>query len=100
MLEIGKYTVEAHESIGRQAAETVDALVTIGARAKFIADAAREAGMRKEHIYSFDTIEEAIQPLTRSMSKGDLVLIKGSHAMGLDAIVSAVTAEPVATAEA
>ncbi len=100
MLEIGKYTVEAHESIGRQAAETVDALVTIGARAKFIADAAREAGMRKEHIYSFDTLEEAIQPLTRSMSKGDLVLIKGSHAMGLDAIVSAVTAEPAATAEA
>ena len=100
MLEIGKYTIEAHESIGREVAEAADALITVGARAKFIADAAREAGMKKEHIHSFDTVEEAIQPLTHSMSKGDLVLVKGSHAMGLGAVVSAITAVPLATEEA
>lgn len=100
MLEIGKYTIEAHESIGRVAAEAADALITVGPRAKFIAEAAREAGMRKENIHSFDTAEEAVQPLTHSMSKGDLVLVKGSHAMGLGVVVSAITAVPFATEEA
>ena len=100
MLEIGKYTIEAHESIGREVAEAADALITVGARAKFIADAAREAGMKKEHIHSFDTAEEAIQPLTHSMSKGDLVLVKGSHAMDLGTVVNAITAVPLATEEA
>ena len=56
--------------------------------------------MKKEHIHSFDTAEEAIEPLTHSMSKGDLVLVKGSHAMGLDTVVSAITAVPLATEEA
>ncbi|MEK9186168.1 MAG: Mur ligase family protein, partial [Patescibacteria group bacterium] len=37
MLEIGKYTIEAHEEIGRMAAKAFDALVTVGSRAKFIA---------------------------------------------------------------
>jgi UDP-N-acetylmuramoyl-tripeptide--D-alanyl-D-alanine ligase len=100
MLEIGKYTIEAHESIGREVAEVVDALITVGARAKFIAEAAHEAGMKKENIHSFDTAEEAIQPLTHSMSKGDLVLVKGSHDMRLGVVVGAITAVPPATGEA
>ena len=33
------------------------------------------------------------------MKQGDLVLVKGSHAMGLDVVVSAITAEPLATEE-
>jgi len=99
MLEIGKYTLEAHENIGRRAAKAADVLVAIGPRAKFIAEAAHAAGMNKSHIYSFDTAEEAIQPLTHFMKRGDLVLVKGSHAMELNKVVDAVKAEPVATGE-
>jgi len=42
MLEIGKYTPEAHEMVGRMAAKDADVLFTVGPRAKFIAEAARE----------------------------------------------------------
>jgi UDP-N-acetylmuramoyl-tripeptide--D-alanyl-D-alanine ligase len=100
MLEIGKYTIEAHENIGSRIADVADVLVAVGARAKFIAESARTAGMKKESIHSFETAEDAIQPLMTLMKKGDIVLVKGSHAMGLDAVVRAITAEPAATEEA
>ena len=99
MLEIGKYTIEAHESVGREVAGIVDVLMAVGERAKFIAEAAHTAGMNKSHIYSFDTAEEAITPLMRIMKRRDLVLVKGSHAMGLDVVVNAIKAEPLATEE-
>ena len=92
MLEIGKYTIEAHERVRSNiAAEFVDVLVTVGARAKFIAEAARAAGMKKSDIFSYDTAEEAIKPLKDIvMRKGDMVLIKGSHSIRLDMIVEEV----------
>jgi UDP-N-acetylmuramoyl-tripeptide--D-alanyl-D-alanine ligase len=90
MLEIGKYTTEAHEQIGHLAGEIVDVLVTVGARAKFIVEGAKEIGMKKSNIYSFDTAEEAIEPLKDHLKKGDLVLVKGSHAMELDKIVAEI----------
>jgi UDP-N-acetylmuramoyl-tripeptide--D-alanyl-D-alanine ligase len=90
MLEIGKYTPEAHERVGDIAAEFVDILVTVGARAKFIAEAAQAAGMKKADIFSYDTAEEAQKPVQDMMQKGDLVLIKGSHSIGLDKVVEEV----------
>lgn len=92
MLEIGKYTAEAHERVGRLAAGSVDVLFAVGQRAKFIAEAAREGGMKRANIRSFDTAEEALEPLQALMKKGDLVLIKGSHAMELYRVVEGVKA--------
>ena len=45
MLEIGKYTEGAHKNVGKAAAKVFDILFTVGERAKFIAEAAKEAGM-------------------------------------------------------
>ena len=90
MLEIGKYTLEAHEQVGRLAAESVDILFTVGARAKFIAEAARKEGMKRASIQSFDVADDAGKPLQEIMRKGDLVLIKGSHAMQLNKVVEEV----------
>ncbi|HEX4103924.1 MAG TPA: Mur ligase family protein [Candidatus Paceibacterota bacterium] len=90
MLEIGKYTPEAHERVGRLAAHAADMLFTVGPRAKFIADAARAAGMKKTSIFSYDTADEASRPLKDAMKKGDLVLVKGSHAMQLDRVVAEI----------
>ncbi|MDO8537104.1 MAG: hypothetical protein Q7R94_02570, partial [bacterium] len=70
----------------------VDILITVGPRAKFIAEAARESGMRKNKIYSFDVAEEAQKPLQDMLKKGDLILIKGSRAMKLDKVVEEIRA--------
>ena len=90
MLEIGKYSLEAHEEIGKFAASFVDLLVTIGPRAKFIAEAASKAGLSKESISSFLIAEEAKKAVEFKIKKGDLILIKGSRAIGLDKVVEEI----------
>jgi UDP-N-acetylmuramoyl-tripeptide--D-alanyl-D-alanine ligase len=90
MLEIGKYTIEAHEEIGKYAANFVDLLITVGSRAKFIAAAARKAGMPEENIISFLVAEEARKEVELKIKKGDLILVKASHSIGLDKIVEEI----------
>jgi UDP-N-acetylmuramoyl-tripeptide--D-alanyl-D-alanine ligase len=97
MLEIGKYTPEAHESVGREAAKCADALFTVGPRAKFIAEAARAAGMKRTAIFSFDTADDARKPVQDFIKKGDLILVKGSHSMRMDKIVEEIREVPVPT---
>ncbi|MEK9180054.1 MAG: Mur ligase family protein [Patescibacteria group bacterium] len=92
MLEIGKYAIEAHERAGRLAAKIADILITVGPRAKFIAEEAKANGLRRNKIYSFDTAEEAGRVLQDIMRKGDLVLVKASRAIGLDKVVEEVKA--------
>ena len=90
MLEIGEYTLEAHEAMGRIAAKTVNMLVTVGARAKFIAETAKKSGLQRKNIISFETAEEAKLPIQAMLKSGDLVLIKASHAMDFDKIVEEI----------
>jgi UDP-N-acetylmuramoyl-tripeptide--D-alanyl-D-alanine ligase len=95
MLEIGKYTPEAHEAVGKIAAHSADALFTVGPRAKFIAEAARTAGMKRAMIFSFDTADEARKPVQDFIKKGDLILVKGSHSMELDKVVREIKEVPI-----
>ena len=92
MLEIGKYAIEAHERLGHLAGKTADILVTVGPRAKFIAEAANEAGLARSKVFSFDVANEARKPVQDLMKKGDLVLVKGSHAMELNKVVEEIKA--------
>jgi len=87
MLEIGKYSIQAHEQVGKLAAKVFDVLLTVGPRGKFIADAAKIGGLSRRNIISVDNADEAILSLQDLLKKGDLVLIKGSHAMHLEKIV-------------
>ncbi len=90
MLEIGHYTVEAHEGIGRVAAKAVNILVTVGPRAKFIGESARKFGLQRKNIFEFETVEEAIEPVKELLRKGDLVLVKASRAIGLEKMVEEI----------
>ena len=94
MLEIGKYSPEAHEATGRIAAKIADLIVTVGPRAKFIAEAARESGFKRDHIYSFSISDEAKKPVESLIKSGDLILVKGSQAMRMEKIVKEIMAEP------
>lgn len=90
MLEIGKYTIEAHEEIGKIAARVADVLVTVGPRAKFIAEGAKAAGMPKKKVMSFEDADETRAPVQDLLRKGDIVLLKASRAIGLDKVVEEI----------
>jgi UDP-N-acetylmuramoyl-tripeptide--D-alanyl-D-alanine ligase len=90
MLELGKYSIEAHEELGRSAAKVFDILVTVGPRGKFISNAALGAGLPRHKILSFDTASEAGKAIQSFVRKGDLVLVKASRGVGLDKIVEEI----------
>ena len=94
MLELGKYTTQAHSQVGRLVARSANILVTIGPAAKFIAEGAKTAGLPKRNIYSFMTAPEAQEPLANLIRRGDLILVKGSRAMHLEEVVAALRAAP------
>jgi UDP-N-acetylmuramoyl-tripeptide--D-alanyl-D-alanine ligase len=91
MLELGAYALPAHEKVGKLVERSVDMLVTVGPRAKFIADSAHDSGMSKRAIKSFETAEEAKSAVHNLIKKGDLVLVKGSRGMHLEIIVEEIT---------
>lgn len=101
MLEIGKYTEQVHRAIGDQAAEFVDLLITVGPRAKFIADEAMTRGAEKsartllsEQILKFEDVDEAGKKLDSLLKPGDLILVKGSQSMRMEKAVLEIMASP------
>lgn len=90
MRELGRYGPQAHEAIGELVPEIFDRLVTVGNQAKFLAEAAIKKGMPHTHVMSFDTADQASIEVQGLLEKGDLVLVKGSHSVGLERIVEEI----------
>ena len=93
MLELGKYTIQAHQNIGNIAGSFVDLLICVGSRAKFIADSAVNQ-MSTEKIYKFETSDEAKLKVKELIKEGDLILVKGSQGIRMEKIVEEIMAEP------
>ncbi|MCC6146168.1 MAG: UDP-N-acetylmuramoyl-tripeptide--D-alanyl-D-alanine ligase [Anaerolineaceae bacterium] len=94
MLELGRYERPGHEMVGIRAAEIASELITIGALGRIIASSARRAGLPASAISSFDTVAEAIPSLqSRAFGNENVILIKGSHALHMEKIVSALEEE-------
>ncbi len=92
MLELGQYEQAGHEKVGLRAAEVVDELITVGERARLIAAAARSAGLPAAAVTQLDTTEQAARLLLERLQPSDVVLVKGSHGMRMDTIVTALEA--------
>jgi UDP-N-acetylmuramoyl-tripeptide--D-alanyl-D-alanine ligase len=97
MLELGKYTSEAHKNIGKIARENADILIVVGQRAKAIAEGAMEvdpatggAGMNPKSIFEFLDSREAGNFIKTFVQKNDLVLIKGSQGMRMERVVGEI----------
>ena len=90
VISIGKYAIETHEAAGERVAKNADLLFTFGARAKFIAQGAREKGMTIEKIFQFDTINEGKLRLKEEIKEGDLILVDGSKEMKMGEIVEEI----------
>jgi len=92
MMELGKFTKEEHEKIGEIIVPIADILVTVGVRARFIAESAIENKFPQKEIYIFDSSKTAAKFLEGIIEKGDLVLIKGSQAIRLERVVVSIMA--------
>jgi UDP-N-acetylmuramoyl-tripeptide--D-alanyl-D-alanine ligase len=90
VIGVGKYTIEAHESVGEKVAKNCDLLFTVGPRAKFIAKGAMEKGMDDFKIFSFDRVEDVIFKLKETIKSGDIVLVDGSKEMKMSEIVDQI----------
>ncbi len=91
MLELGDTALESHRQIGRLVAGLgIDLLFTVGHLARCIADEAIAAGMAGHKVAHFEDKKTLADVLTGAAATGDLILVKGSRLMGLEAIVEAM----------
>lgn len=94
MLELGYASAEAHREIGRLAASSgVDMLITVGEMSKRVAAAAVAAGIKAASVHAFANKADVIGALKGIVKEGDVVLVKGSRAVGLEAVVESLKAK-------
>ena len=99
MMELGKYSVEEHKNAGRVAGSFVDLLITVGVRARLVAEGALETGLEEKNILQFEDARRAGKELEILLQKDDLILIKGSQAARMERTVEEIMAEPARAGE-
>ena len=92
MRELGSSTETSHLIVGSHAADVSDLLVTVGQLGRLISEAARASRMASETVYQTAHAEEALSLLSDLVRPDDLILIKGSRAVGMEEIVSGLSA--------
>ncbi len=94
MRELGAFTAEGHKQVGAHAAGVADLLITVGALGRLIADEAQSAGLPSQAVYATDDFETALAVLKELAQPQDLLLVKGSRAVGMDRLVTRISREP------
>lgn len=89
ILELGEDERRYHESVAEQIAPPITDVVTVGKRARWIA----EAITAPVATASFETKEEAARVLEGMMSRDTVVLFKASRAVGLESVVEQMKIE-------
>jgi len=90
MLELGAYEIEGHRLVGGRAGAVADLLITVGPRARIIAQEAMAVGLPPHRVWICDSNQEAIEVLRQILEPGDVVLVKGSRGLHMEEIVSAL----------
>jgi UDP-N-acetylmuramoyl-tripeptide--D-alanyl-D-alanine ligase len=88
MLELGRFSEEAHARIGEKVASLgVDLLFTLGENAEIIGKTARQAGFNENRVTVSRDHGDLLLHLKRTLKRGDWILVKGSRAMAMEKIV-------------
>jgi UDP-N-acetylmuramoyl-tripeptide--D-alanyl-D-alanine ligase len=90
MLELGQYEKQGHRMVGVRAAQIANRLIAIGERSKMIASAAENAGLSPSAITWVADVPAAIDLLKGLLKTDDVVLVKGSHGLHMERIVTAL----------
>jgi UDP-N-acetylmuramoyl-tripeptide--D-alanyl-D-alanine ligase len=94
MLELGKYSVQAHKKAGKEVAGVADILVTVGLRARDIAMGALDNEMDENNIFQFDDSIESGKFVESIIKEGDVILVKGSQGIRAEKIVEEIMLHP------
>lgn len=94
MLELGKYTNEAHREMGKLVKKSADLLITVGLRAKEVAVGAKSSRMAAKRIIQVEDALAANEVIDTLIEEGDVVFVKGSQGMRMERIVKHIMAEP------
>ncbi|MFL5718357.1 MAG: UDP-N-acetylmuramoyl-tripeptide--D-alanyl-D-alanine ligase [Chloroflexota bacterium] len=93
MLELGEATDEGHREVGEAAGRTLDWLMVVGSGAAGIAEGAEAAGLDASAILRVRDADAALGALPPRLRHGDVVLVKASRGVGLDAVVDGLRRE-------
>ncbi|WP_353892207.1 UDP-N-acetylmuramoyl-tripeptide--D-alanyl-D-alanine ligase [Proteinivorax hydrogeniformans] len=93
MLELGQYTEAAHKEAGQKAAENnVDFFIAVGQYAEFLASG-WNAHSNKSKALAFENTDQLLKNIGSHLTKGDLVLVKGSRGLKLEKVVKLIREE-------
>ena len=91
MLELGEFSKELHEKVGKEVAKNnIDVLVTVGSLSKDIANKAIEDGMLAEKVFVCENNEEAIKVIEEISKKEDAILLKASNGLNFQEIFNEI----------
>ncbi len=93
MLELGRYSAEEHERIGKLAAMHADIVIGVGPRSKKLSEAALSTHKNKNRAHHFDDAHAAATHLRETIEAGDVILVKGSQSIRVERIVEALLAD-------
>ncbi len=97
MCELGEAAGHLHHHLGDQIVSLcgADLLLAYGEHAGEVVAGARAAGMPQSRTIAADDFDELRMHCEKLLRPGDVVLIKGSRAVGLDRLVEAITEREV-----
>jgi len=91
MRELGSTAAELHREAGRHAArKKIDWVIGVGGHARELANGAMMEDHPTEQALFFATPEEASTFLTGVLTRGDLLLVKGSRGVHMEKIIEAL----------
>lgn len=94
MLELGKFSSDEHKKVGALVSSVADILLTVGIRARQIAEGALVTGMSEKKIFQYDDVARAGRELQSIIQPGDVILVKASQGIRAEKIVEEVMAHP------
>lgn len=93
MMELGKFSEEAHRAAGKMISEIgVDVFVAVGEMMSLAAEESKKIRCKKSMpaIYTFINADEAREDIVDILKRGDTVLIKGSRLMCMEKIAERI----------
>lgn len=95
MRELGPYSQQLHRSVaGKIYKEKPDFVLLGGGDARFIGDELLKLGFSPERMEVNLSNSQMVNRILKIAGKGDLILVKGSHAVKLDEVVKRITKKP------